>query len=205
MLRLPSSRALALTALLAVSVALGACSGTSTPSPSAAVSTSATGTVVAAGGLTLVDGWMRSKEVLPPTATGMATDMTMTGIFGMLTNATDKDITVTGGSSPVAGMVELHETVPGDGGAMVMRPKAGGFVVPAHGTFELKPGGNHIMLMKMASMPKIGTAVEVTLQTSIGVVKFTGIPARNFAGGDEKYVPGTGMPSMSPGMPSTSH
>ena len=32
-------------------------------------------------------------------------------------------------------------------GAMVMSEKPGGFVIPAKGSFELKPGGNHLMFM----------------------------------------------------------
>ena len=93
--------------------------------------------------------------------------MSMTGVFGTLTNTTDKEVTITGGSSPVAGMVEVHETVKNDAGVMVMQPKAGGFVIPAKGTLELKPGGNHIMLMKMSAMPKIGTSVEPVSYTHL--------------------------------------
>ena len=189
----PFRSAVVAVALAVGSVGLAACAS-STPAATTNTTTPAAATA-AAGKLTLTDGWVRSKEVLPSTATGMASDMSMTGVFGTLTNTTDQQITITGGSSPAAGLVELHETVPGSDGAMVMRPKSGGFVIPAKGTFVLKPGGNHIMLMKMSAMPKIGTTVDVTLQTSAGEVKLSSIAVRNFAGGDEKYVPGTTMPS----------
>jgi copper(I)-binding protein len=193
--RLPHiRRAVVVVMVAASSVGLAACSGAA----STATSTSAASTAPAAGDakLILADGWVRSKEVMPATATSAAmTDMSMTGIFGKLTNTTDQAITISGGSSPAAGMVELHETVPDSSGAMIMQPKAGGFVVPAKGTFELKPGGNHIMLMKLPSMPKIGTAVDVTLQTSAGEITLKAIPVRNFAGGDEKYVPAAATPT----------
>jgi hypothetical protein len=53
------------------------------------------------------------------------------------------------------------------------------------------------MLMAMPSMLKIGTTVDVTLKTSAGVVTLSAIPVRNFAGGDEKYLPASGSPSAS--------
>lgn len=197
------TRTLGLTAVALVAAAgLAGCSGSSSASTGASTA-AAPSSSSAAATLTLADGWVRSKEVLPPTATGKAADPTMTGVFGTLTNPTDKDVTVTGGSSPAAGKVEMHETVAGPNGAMVMQPKQGGFVVPAKGTFVLKPGGNHIMLMELSSMPKIGTALDLTLQTSTGEVKLTAIPVRNFAGGDEKYLPATNSPSASTSTTST--
>ena len=55
------------------------------------------------------------------------------GLLGYLSNVdgivTDHEVTITGGSSPVAGMVEIHETVRTDSGGMQMQPKAGGVVI----------------------------------------------------------------------------
>ena len=188
-------------ALLVLAAGLAGCGSSSTTTPAAtpgASTSAAKSTAVTDGPVTLVNGWVRSKDGVPPT-TGMAGDMSMTGVFGTLTNTTDKEITITGGSSPVAGLVEVHETVKNDAGVMVMQPKAGGFVIPAKGTLELKPGGNHIMLMKMSAMPKIGTSVELTLTTSAGTAKLM-IPVRNFAGGDENYVPAGGATTSMSGM-----
>ncbi|MBK8758621.1 MAG: copper chaperone PCu(A)C [Actinomycetales bacterium] len=187
-------------ALLVLAAGLAGCGSSSTSAPAGTTgATAAKSPAVATGPVTLVNGWVRSKDAMATTATGMAGDMSMTGVFGMLTNTTDKEITVTGGSSPVAGMVEVHETVKNAAGVMVMQPKAGGFVIPAKGTFELKPGGNHIMLMKMSGMPKIGTSVQLTLTTSAGPATLT-IPVRNFAGGDENYVPAGGATTSMSGM-----
>ena len=119
-------------ALLVLAAGLAGCGSSSPTTPASTTgATAAKSPAAAAGPVTLVNGWVRSKDAMATTATGMAGDMSMTGIFGMLTNTTDKEITVTGGSSPVAGLVEVHETVKNAAGVMVMQPKAGGFVIPA--------------------------------------------------------------------------
>jgi len=63
--------------------------------------------------------------------------------------------------SPVAGMVELHETrMEND----VMRMRAvRGIDVPAGGIAELKPGGYHVMLMGLKRQIKEGETVPLTL------------------------------------------
>ena len=120
----------------------------------------------------------------------------MTGSFGTLVNSTDADITVTGGSSPVAGMVELHEVVMAEG-EMVMQPKPGGFVVPAGGSLTLEPGGLHVMLMGLKESIAPGTDVPITLTLSNGEsITYTTV-AKDFAGGNESYEP---EPSMSMSM-----
>lgn len=197
MRRTAVSRTLSAASAVAMLGALAACGGGSTPADTATATTTvasspADASPAAEGAVTLDDGWVRSKEQMNPTmaatATVMASDMTMTGVFGTLKNNTDQEITITGGTSPAAGIVEVHETVNVDG-VMKMQAKEGGFVLPAKGTLKLEPGSNHIMLMEMAAMPKMGTTVDLTLATSQGDVKLAPIPVRNFDGGDEEYVP----------------
>lgn len=65
-------------------------------------------------------------------------------------------------SSPIAGMVQLHEVIT-EGSSSKMQEKPGGFPVPANGTLELKPGGYHIMLMNLKSQPKEGETVQLEL------------------------------------------
>jgi copper(I)-binding protein len=116
----------------------------------------------------------------------------MTAAFGTLVNNTDKDITVVSASSATSSRLELHEVVEVNG-AMVMRPKKGGFVVPAHGQHVLAPGGDHIMLMDVKQAVKPGTQVTFTLTFADGsTAQFTAV-AKDFAGGKETYAP-----SMSP-------
>ena len=67
-----------------------------------------------------------------------------------------------GGSSPAAGVTEIHE-MKMDGDVMKMRAVAGGLDLPAGKAVELKPGGYHVMLMDLkAALPKDST-VPLTL------------------------------------------
>jgi len=73
---------------------------------------------------------------------------------------------VVGASSPVAGRVEMHITVR-DGDVMRMR-EVKSFEVPAGGSFELKPGGAHLMLMDLKRPLKKGEKVPLTLKLEKG-------------------------------------
>jgi copper(I)-binding protein len=156
-------------ALTLTAVGLAACGGSSTSSDAA---------------LAVNDSWTR------------ATEGPMTGSFGTLVNSTDQEITITGGASPVAGMVELHEVVMADG-EMVMQAKPGGFVVPAGGSLTLEPGGLHVMLMGLKEPIAPGTDVPITLTLSNGETLTYTTVAKDFAGGNESYEP---EPSMSMSM-----
>lgn len=141
-----------------------------------------------AAALTVEDPWVKA---------GPAGEMT--AAFGVLTNRTGADVTVTvtGAESPVSPM-ELHEMAM-TGGKMVMRPKQGGFVIKAGGTHELSPGGDHLMLMKPAQAIEAGDQVAFTLKLADGsTVGFSAI-AKPFAGAGESYAPG--MPAPASAMP----
>jgi periplasmic copper chaperone A len=143
----------------------------------------------AAAALTIKDPWVKAAPAGE-----------MTAAFGILTNTTGADITVTGAESPVSPM-ELHEMTMKDG-QMVMRPKEGGFVIKAGGRHELGPGGDHLMLMKPAKAIEAGDEIPFTLKLADGTnVLFTAI-AKPFAGAGESYAPDMQMPSS--GMPMTS-
>lgn len=178
--------AVATAGLAASLAACGAADDTATTASSAvSAATSAAGSAVgSATGTTLsvTDAWAKAV----PELTG---EMPMTGIFGTIHNPTGAEVTVTAGSSEAAKKVELHETVKNDAGQMVMQPKEGGFQVPAGGTLELKPGGNHIMLMGLTQPLKTGTTVTVTLQTSAGELVVQA-PVRTFSGAQESYTAG---------------
>ncbi len=146
----------------------------------------ATSPVASACALTMADPWVKAQ------------DTEMTGAFGMFSNGSDADITITAASSPSAGMMEIHEVVDKDG-EMVMQPKEGGLVVPAGGTAELKPGSDHLMLMKLPAPIKAGDEVEITVVCGTGGSMTWTSVAKPFEGGAEPYVPAEGgMESMSP-------
>ncbi|GIG56291.1 hypothetical protein Lfu02_06630 [Longispora fulva] len=162
-----SVRVLAAAGALAVAVGLAGCGGTDAPTAKASGP--------AVPGLTVVDPWVKTA------------DRGMSAAFGTLRNDSDVELTVVSATSTVS-MLELHEVVM-DGGKMAMRPKAGGFVVPAHGSHELRPGSDHLMLMELTSPVRAGEQVPFTLTLKDGrTVAFTA-PAKPFAGGNETYVP----------------
>ncbi len=65
-------------------------------------------------------------------------------------------------SSSIADMVELHEMAM-EGEVMRMRKLNDGIPVPAGATVELKPGGLHLMFMKVKDPFKAGGSVPLTL------------------------------------------
>lgn len=67
-----------------------------------------------------------------------------------------------GASSPLAARVETHVTVK-DGDIMRMRPVKG-YDIPANGSFELKAGGPHLMLVDIKQPFKEGDKIPLTLR-----------------------------------------
>ncbi|XVQ14669.1 copper chaperone PCu(A)C [Spirillospora sp. CA-255316] len=171
-------RALAAATVTAAALALGACGGGDAAAPKAAgaAATPARATAAAAP-LTITDPWVKTA------AQGM------TAAFGTLVNTTGADITIASGTTPASPKLELHEVV-GEGGQMKMRPRDGGFVIPARGRLELKPGGYHIMLMGVVDPIEPGDRVPFTLTLDDGrTFRFTAL-GKAFKGGNETYHPG---------------
>jgi copper(I)-binding protein len=187
-----SAAAAALTLLTGALTGCGSdsASTSSTSSSSTSAATSSSGSTAAAAALTITDAWCKSSD-------SMAADMaSMTGCFGTLHNSTDAPIHITGGSSPAAGIVQLHETVKNAAGEMQMQEAKSGFTVPAKGTFALAPGANHVMLMELAKPLDNGTSVSVSLTTDAGEVPVD-FAVRTYAGGNEPYSSGSSSMSMS--------
>lgn len=106
-----------------------------------------------AAGITVEQPWARA------TVEGMS----MGGAFMNIKNDTAKDDFLIGGSSPVAGKIEVHTHV-NDNGVMRMREVAGGIPLKAGQTTELKPGSYHIMFMGLKKQLKQGEKVPLTLK-----------------------------------------
>jgi copper(I)-binding protein len=98
---------------------------------------------------TVKDAWVR----------GTVAGQKATGMFAQVTSTAGGKLVAA--SSPVAGVVEIHEMVM-DGNVMKMRAIAG-LELPAGKAVELKPGGYHVMLMDLKQELKAGDAVPVTL------------------------------------------
>jgi len=83
-----------------------------------------------------------------------------TGAFMKL--VAKEDLRLVAASSPVAGMVEVHE-MKMEGDVMTMRAIPGGLELPAGKPVELKPGGFHVMLMDLKAPLVKDTSIALTL------------------------------------------
>jgi copper(I)-binding protein len=99
--------------------------------------------------VTVKDPWVRAT----------VSQQKATGAFMQITSAQDAQLV--SASSPVAGVVEVHEmTMEKD----VMKMRAvKALDLPAGKSVELKPGGYHVMLMDLKQQMKEGDTVPVTL------------------------------------------
>ncbi|WP_459546665.1 copper chaperone PCu(A)C [Nocardia sp. X0981] len=119
-----------------------------------------------------------------------AVDSGMTAAFAELQNSGDTDIRVVGASSPASNRVELHEIAAGNGGSAIMRPKAGGFAIPAASTYVLAAGGDHMMLMDVTAPLTPGSDTSITLEFEDGSSTTFTAQVRDFRGAQENYEPG---------------
>ena len=101
--------------------------------------------------ITVTDAWVR----------GTVAQQKASGMFAVFTSA--QGGTLIGASSPVAGVVEIHE-MSMEGSTMRMRPLTGGLPLPAGQAVELKPGGYHVMLMDLKQPLKAGETITVTFE-----------------------------------------
>src|SRR6056300_1675940 len=99
--------------------------------------------------LHIMNGWVRA---LPPT-------QKVTAAYLTLHNASADTMTIEGFSSPIAGSAELHDSVLREGQMRMQRLDSLTLAIDQHQ--ELAPGGMHLMLMDLESMPREGETVTV--------------------------------------------
>ncbi|MBX9708817.1 MAG: copper chaperone PCu(A)C [Caulobacteraceae bacterium] len=87
----------------------------------------------------------------------------VTGCYMTLTAATND--TLVSVESPVAAMGQIHETRM-ESNMMMMRELEAGLPLPAAEAVQLKPGGNHIMLMGVREPLLAGQTLPLTLTFS---------------------------------------
>lgn len=196
-MRIRLSAVIGIAAALAVSVVTSPVQAASAPKPGTSCMMSGESRIVngraficqqGADGSTWSKGLKRSASALQIEDQWVrAAESGMTSAFAVITNPTDKPIRVIGArSTRFAGVVQLHE-VAMQAGKMQMKEKSGGFLVPAGGSVELKPGGDHLMLMKMRQPVTAGEMVPMMLITSDGgQLRFEAM-GRVFAGANEEY------------------
>ena len=106
----------------------------------------------AAAQIKVENGWARA------TAPGMK----IAAGYMTLHNAAAMPDRLVAASSPAAEKVETHVTVK-EGEVFRMR-EVKGYEVPARGSFELKPGGAHLMFVNIKAPFKEGAKVPLTLR-----------------------------------------
>ena len=115
--------------------------------------------IVLAAALTAAPAALAQVAVTDAWVRGTVASQKATGAFMQLKSASD--VSLVGASSPVAGIVEIHE-MKMDAGVMRMSAVAA-LPLPAGKTVELKPGGYHVMLMALKAPLKEGDTVPITL------------------------------------------
>lgn len=163
-----SRRVTAATAALMLALGLSACSSDASTNDAEAQTQ--------ASQVELSDMWVK------------AADSGMSAAFGTLTNTGDSDVRVTEATSNASPTMELHETVEQSDGTRVMRQKDGGFPIPAHASYQLEPGANHLMLMNVETPVQPGDTVDFTLTFEDSSTLEFSATAKAFTGADEKYV-----------------
>jgi copper(I)-binding protein len=115
-------------------------------------------TGVTACDLQVEAGWIREA---PPAAASLAA-------YAILKNSGRRPLQITGFRSRVAGMAMLHETTI-DGGMARMRMLPS-LTIAAGVPVMLAPGGKHLMLTGLTSLPKAGDHVEIAFTDASGCI-----------------------------------
>ena len=125
------------------------------------------------GDIAVTDAWVRQP----------AEGQTTSAAYGTITNNGDTDVTLLAGSVPLAATVEIHETLMDDDGVMEMQERDDGFVIAAGATFELEPGGPHIMMLGVDPADFVGE-IDVTMIFDDGTELTVTAPVRSLDGMD---------------------
>jgi periplasmic copper chaperone A len=102
-------------------------------------------------------------QALPPVAEATAAYM-------KIRNLGEKPLELIGASSPIATTIEPMITTKQvrNGQEILGMEAVAEFAIPPGGTLELKPGGNHLMMMGLTAHPKEGERVKLTVRFAPG-------------------------------------
>ncbi|WP_214405985.1 copper chaperone PCu(A)C [Pseudonocardia lacus] len=175
---------------LLLAVALTGCGAAPASAPVTAAPAPAAAPAAPQPVVTVSDPWVKAAEG------------GMTAVFGTFTATGDAPVTVVSAATSASPRTELHEVLAKQDGSMAMQPKEGGFVVEPGTPRRLAPGGDHIMVMDLATPIRPGDGVDVTLTLDDGsTVAFSAL-AKQTTAGEENYEHGEaagsgGMAGMS--------
>ncbi|MDN6380173.1 MAG: copper chaperone PCu(A)C [Brevibacterium aurantiacum] len=159
---------------VAVMIGLSACGQSQATDPE----TTSSRTEVSAEALSFDHAWVK------------AADDGMTAVFGELKNNSDEDINLIEAKYDDAEQVQLHETLEDNSGGMSMQEKKGGFTIPAGESLNLKPGGDHIMVMGLTKPIKPGEEISLELVPADQQSFPRTAIAKDYSGSQEDYAPG---------------
>jgi len=135
-----------------------------------------------------------SIQVEHPWSRATPTGASTGAVYLTITNNSHDTDRLLGGSSDVAGKLQIHEMKVVNG-TMEMREVSGGLPVPAGGSVVLKPGSYHIMLIGLNKPLKAGETIPLTLDfEKAGKVSIT-VPIRAMGAGHDD-MPGMGHMDM---------
>jgi copper(I)-binding protein len=102
-------------------------------------------------------------QAVPPVAEATAAYM-------RIRNLSQSPIKLTGASSSIAPNIELMITTrhPHNGREIMGMERVDTLEIPPGGVLELKPGGNHLLIMGLTSHPKEGERIKLTVQFAPG-------------------------------------
>ena len=126
-------------------------------------------------GIIIEDAWVRASDY-------SAEAGGMTGVFAKITNRGNGTVTLVGGSTEAAMMVQTHEVVDGQ-----MQEKKGGIDIHVGQTLPLEPGGKHIMLMNLTKPSVVGDKITFTFKFEGADPQTFTLTAKESEGGDETY------------------
>jgi hypothetical protein len=101
--------------------------------------------------VTVEDAWLRASVGAGKNTAG----------YAVIRNGGDTADELLSVRTPIAAVVELHESRSEDG-VMSMRP-VGNVLVPPHDSIELRPGGFHLMIMGLNGPLRAGDVVKLQL------------------------------------------
>jgi copper(I)-binding protein len=101
-------------------------------------------------------------QIVHPHARATQPGAPVSGGYMVIRNTGNEPDRLIAGSADFAGKVEIHE-MKMSGDVMQMREIEGGLEIPAGGEVELKPGGYHVMFMKLGEQLVAGEKRKATL------------------------------------------
>lgn len=119
--------------------------------------------VLAAGSAGAGDVKVGALQISAPWARATPKGAAVGGGYLKITNTGTTADRLVGGSTAIAGSLDVHE-MSMSGGTMKMRPLPNGIEIKPGQTVELKPGGLHIMFMPLKQQLQQGQHFKATLE-----------------------------------------